>query len=137
MKAPARQHYPSLQGPKRHLHPCGLSISPSHDITAYRSLARHLTYWYRRHTSKRRLPVLFIHGVGVGLYPYKNFLRDLNRQLDMGATKDSEIGIIALEIMPVSSRITHSALETEVMICEVMETMRHHGWSKFVHLSHS
>ncbi|KAJ6181465.1 hypothetical protein N7485_000107 [Penicillium canescens] len=122
------------------------SLSPFFDVfpfrpltifTAYRSPARHLTYWHRRHTSKKRLPVLFIHGVGIGLYPYTSFLRDLNRQLETGATEDSEIGIIALEIMPVSSRITHTALEKEVMICEVMEIIRHHRWSKFVLVSHS
>lgn len=106
-------------------------------LTAYRSPARHLTYWHRRHTSKKRLPVLFIHGIGIGLYPYTSFLRDLNRQLETGATDDSEVGIIALEIMPVSSRITHPALEKEVMISEIMEIMRYHRWSKFVLVSHS
>jgi pimeloyl-ACP methyl ester carboxylesterase len=106
-------------------------------ITTHRSPARHLTYWHRRHTSKKRLPVLFIHGIGIGLYPYTSFLRDLNRELETGATDDSDVGIIALEIMPVSSRITHPALERDVMICEIMEIMRYHGWSKFVLVSHS
>ncbi|CAG8117463.1 unnamed protein product [Penicillium nalgiovense] len=106
-------------------------------LTAYRSPVRHLTYWHRRHTSKKRLPVLFIHGIGIGLYPYTSFLRDLNRQPKTGATEDSEIGIIALEIMPVSSRITHTALGKEMMICEIMEIIQRHGWSKFVLVSHS
>ncbi|KAJ5642230.1 hypothetical protein N7490_006651 [Penicillium lividum] len=106
-------------------------------LTAYRSPARHLTYWHRRHTSKKRLPVLFIHGIGIGLYPYTSFFRDLNRELETGAIDDSDVGIIALEIMPVSSRITHPALERDVMICEIMEIMRYHGWSKFVLVSHS
>jgi hypothetical protein len=98
---------------------------------------RHLTYWHRRHTSKERLPVLFIHGIGIGLYPYTNFLGDLNRKLETGASNDGEVGIIALEIMPVSSRITHPALEKDVMLCEIMEIMRYHGWSRFVLVSHS
>lgn len=106
-------------------------------LTAYRSPARHLTYWHRRHTSKKRLPVLFIHGIGIGLYPYTSFLRDLIKQLHTGTTADSEVGIIALEIMPISSRITHPALEKEVMMCEIMEIIRYHGWSKFVLVSHS
>jgi hypothetical protein len=106
-------------------------------LTAYRSPARHLTYWHRRHTSKKRLPVLFIHGIGVGLYPYTGFLRDLNRELETGATDDGEVGIIALEIMPISSRITHPALAKEVMIHEIMEIMSYHGWSRFVLVSHS
>lgn len=106
-------------------------------FTAYQSPAQHLTYWHRRHTSKRQLPVLFIHGIGVGLYPYVNFLQDLNRELEMGADDDGEVGIIALEIMPVSSRITHSALEKDVMVCEILQTMQYHGWSRFVLVSHS
>ena len=106
-------------------------------FTVYRSPARHLTYWHRRHTSKKRLPVLFIHGIGIGLYPYTSFLRDLNRELETGVTADSEVGIIALEIMPVSSRITHPALEKDVMIMEIMEIMQYHGWRKFVLVSHS
>ncbi|RFU78946.1 ribose-phosphate pyrophosphokinase [Trichoderma arundinaceum] len=39
-------------------------------FNSYRSPARTLTYWYRPHTSRTRLPVLFIHGIGVGLYSY-------------------------------------------------------------------
>lgn len=106
-------------------------------LAAYRSPARHLTYWHRRHTSKKRLPVLFIHGIGIGLYPYTSFLRDLNRELKKAGTTDGEVGIIALEIMPVSSRITHPALEKDVMIMEITEIIRYHGWSKFVLVSHS
>jgi hypothetical protein len=106
-------------------------------FTLYRSPAPHLTYWHRRHTSKKRLPVLFIQSIGIGLYPYTSFLRDLNRGLGTGATNDSEVGIIALEIMPVSSRITHPALAKDVMICEIMEIVRYHGWSRFVLVPHS
>ncbi|KAJ3453283.1 hypothetical protein MRS44_017530 [Fusarium solani] len=49
-------------------------------FTTYRSPARTLTYWYRPHTSRTRLPVLFIHGIGVGLYLYIPFLADLNAE---------------------------------------------------------
>ncbi|KAI2673850.1 transcriptional regulator family: Fungal Specific TF [Penicillium roqueforti] len=106
-------------------------------FTSYRSPVRHLTYWHRRHTSKTQLPVLFIHGIGIGMYPYAGFLRELNEQLQADATDDGEIGIIALEIMAVSSRITNPALEKEVMISEIMEIMRYHGWDKIVLVSHS
>jgi pimeloyl-ACP methyl ester carboxylesterase len=66
-----------------------------------------------------------------------NFIRDLHRELATGATDDDEVGIIALEIMPVSSRITHSALEKDVMVREILQIMRYHRWSKFVLVSHS
>jgi pimeloyl-ACP methyl ester carboxylesterase len=39
--------------------------------------------------------------------------------------------------MPVSSRITHPALAKDVMICEIIEIVRYHGWSRFVLVSHS
>jgi pimeloyl-ACP methyl ester carboxylesterase len=80
---------------------------------------------------------LFIHGIGIGLYPYTNFLQDLDRELETGAKKDGEVGIIVLELMPISSRITHAALEKDVMIDEIKEIMQYHGWNKFVLVSHS
>lgn len=103
-------------------------------LSTDKSPAKHLTYWHRPHTSKNRLPVLFIHGIGVGLYPYTKFLQDL--ALEPGH-KDGDIGIIALELMPVSSRITHSALKKNVMVQEILQIVRHHGWSRFVLVSHS
>jgi pimeloyl-ACP methyl ester carboxylesterase len=80
--------------------------------------------------------VLFIHGIGIGLYPYTNFLRDLNKAGEFGGSHIG-VGIIALEIMPVSSRITHPALEKDVMVREVQAIVKHHGWSKFILVSHS
>jgi pimeloyl-ACP methyl ester carboxylesterase len=106
-------------------------------FSAYRSPAKHLTYWHSQHTSKNRLPMLFIHGIGIGLYPYTNFLRDLATELGIESNDDGEVGIIALEIMPVSSRITHSALKKNVMIREILEIVQYHGWSRFVLVSHS
>lgn len=105
-------------------------------LSTYRSPVKHLTYWYRPHSSKTRLPVLFIHGIGIGLYPYTNFLRDLNGAREAGQN-NAEVGIIALEIMPVSSRITYPALEKDVMVREIQAIVKHHGWSRFILVSHS
>src|SRR3954452_9539360 len=62
-----------------------------------KSPAKYLTYWYRPHLSETKLPILFIHGIGVGLYPYTNFLRDINRG---GASDgdDTRVGVVAVEI---------------------------------------
>ncbi|KAK0508211.1 hypothetical protein JMJ35_009295 [Cladonia borealis] len=38
-------------------------------FSPHRTRARTLTYWHRPHTSRSKLPVLFIHGIGIGLYP--------------------------------------------------------------------
>ncbi|KAE9366733.1 hypothetical protein N431DRAFT_515263 [Stipitochalara longipes BDJ] len=86
--------------------------------------------------SPTRLPVLFIHGISIRLYPYTSFLRDLNSAGAFGGG-NAGVGIIALEIMPMSSRITHPALEKDVMVHEVHDIVKHHGWSRFILVSHS
>lgn len=99
----------------------------------------HLTYWHRPHTAKDRLPVVFIHGIGIGLYPYVNFLDDLIKHVDDGHedNEQGQIGIIALEIMPVSFRVTHAALSKEEMCKEINTILQHHGFDKFVLVGHS
>jgi pimeloyl-ACP methyl ester carboxylesterase len=102
------------------------------------SPAKHISYWHRPHTSKTRLPVLFIHGIGIGLYPYTNFLRELNptEGIEDGGP-DNQVGIIAIEIMPVSFRITQPALSKDAMCGEILSILKHHGWDKCVLVSHS
>ena len=102
----------------------------------YCSPVKYSTYWHRPHTSKTRLPVLFIHGIGIGLYPYVDFLRDLNEHADDG-DDDGQIGILAIEIMPISSRITHAALGKEDMCREIDGILTHHGVDRCVLVSHS
>jgi hypothetical protein len=50
---------------------------------------------------------------------------------------DGELGIIAVEIMPVSFRVTGEALEKEGMCEEIHCILRAHGWDQFVLVSHS
>jgi pimeloyl-ACP methyl ester carboxylesterase len=104
--------------------------------TRHRSPAKTLTYWHRPHTSKTRLPVLFIHGIGIGLYPYVNFLVELDAE-DGEDGPDGQIGIIAVEIMPVSFRITSEALLKDRMCEEIHDILEAHGWDKVVLVSHS
>lgn len=101
--------------------------------------ARHLTYWHRPHTAKNRLPVVFIHGIGIGLYPYVNFLDDLIQHIEDGHhdPADGHVGILALEIMPVSFRLTHSALSKEEMCKEINTILERHGWDNCVLIGHS
>ena len=105
-------------------------------LSKQKSPAKTLTYWHRPHSSTTRLPVLFIHGIGIGLYPYVNFLSQINgpcKERD----KIGDIGIIAIEIMPISFRITSAALEKEQMCLEIHQILRHHGWHECVLISHS
>lgn len=92
-----------------------------------------LTYWHRKHTSKTKLPILFIHGIGIGLWPYVDFLAEINGKADV----DETVGIIAIEIMPVSFRITAQALQKSKMCKEIDKILEAHGWDKLVLVSHS
>lgn len=97
-----------------------------------------------------KLPVLFIHGIGIGLYPYINFLAKLNNpnrkcsgdqygesSPDSASDLDGDIGIIALELMPISFRITEAMLDKQSIIAEIDKILQHHGWDKVVLVSHS
>ncbi len=108
-------------------------------LTSYRSPAKHTTYWHRPHTSTTKLPVVFIHGIGIGLYPYTSFLSELNSNAGIESSDPNEqVGIIAIEIMPVSFRITHHALGRREMCAEIDQIISHHFPNqKFVLVSHS
>jgi pimeloyl-ACP methyl ester carboxylesterase len=107
-------------------------------ITRYRSSAKHLSYWYRPHTSTTRLPILFIHGIGIGLYPYTGFLSDINSPIhDPTSSGDGHVGILAVEIMPISFRITHSTLDKDEFCTELRRILDEHNYDRFVLVSHS
>ncbi|KAI9732704.1 MAG: hypothetical protein M1818_007438 [Claussenomyces sp. TS43310] len=102
------------------------------------SPVKYTTYWHRPHTSKTKLPVLFIHGIGIGLYPYVSLLNELNSTHGLESNDpNDQVGIIALEIMPVSFRLTHAALSKQAMCAEIQTILQHHGWNKIVVVSHS
>jgi hypothetical protein len=106
--------------------------------TRYRSSAKHLPYWYRPHTSMTRLPILFIHGIGIGLYPYTGFFSDINTPIHGHASsEDGHVGILAVEIMPISFRITHSALDKDEICIELRCILAEHNYDRFVLVSRS
>lgn len=100
------------------------------------SSAPNLSYWCRPHTSKTRLPILFIHGIGIGLYPYSRFLSEINKN-DPLAPTDGEVGIIAIELMPISFRITSGILDRDEICRQVDLILTRHGFDKVVLASHS
>ncbi|KAL8308821.1 hypothetical protein RB593_006905 [Gaeumannomyces tritici] len=120
-------------------HTSFFSVFPLRPLTllgGHSSPAQSLTYWHRPHTSETKLPILFIHGIGVGLYPYIDFLAELNAN-DGEDLSNGQVGIIALEIMPVSSRITGEAMSQDKIGDEVHRILEAHRWEKFVLVSHS
>lgn len=102
-----------------------------------RSPAESLSYWLRPHTSKTRLPMLFIHGIGIGLYPNVNFLHELDLALNPPDSKDGQIGIMALEILPISSRLTHAIHTRTEFLDQLTQILDVHDFRRFVLISHS
>ena len=97
-----------------------------------------LSYWHREHTSQNSLPILFIHGIGVGLYTYVDFLAQLDSKIDKSPDVDEgEIGIIALELLPISSRICRPAMPADEMREAIRKIIDSHGWTEFVLVGHS
>lgn len=50
---------------------------------------------------------------------------------------NGQVGIIAIEIMSISSRITAEAMSKDEMCDEIRLTLKAHGWKKVVLVSHS
>ncbi|KAK1752981.1 hypothetical protein QBC47DRAFT_387488 [Echria macrotheca] len=92
-----------------------------------------LGYWYRPHRSKTHLPVVFLHGIGVGLFPYTDFLSALSH------SGDEQIGILALELLPISARLTAPPLSRPDFLTELTAILAAHSpeWDRFVLVSHS
>ena len=69
-------------------------------------------YWYRPHRSETKHPVVFIHGIGIGLLPYLPLLREL----------DSDVGFVLIELLPISMRMTSAAFPSRPDLLEAIET---------------
>jgi hypothetical protein len=77
--------------------------------------------------------VLFIHGIGIGLYPYTKFMTEINPPLQGHIdSEEGQIGVLAVEIMPISFRITHNALGRDEMCIELRQILADHDYDRFV-----
>lgn len=92
-----------------------------------------LSYWYRPHTATDKLPLVFFHGIGIGFWPYTKCLGYIN----MACADDDQIGIIALEYLPVSSRLTDPPLTQAEFLAQITLLVDAHGWDEFAVLGHS
>ncbi|KAI1802999.1 hypothetical protein F4811DRAFT_362188 [Daldinia bambusicola] len=100
------------------------------------SESEELTYWHRPHTATDKLPVVFLHGIGIGLYPYVPFLDRLNSKSEE-RDAEGQIGIIAVEVLPISFRITVAPLGRTEFLEQIATILDAHGWDRFVLASHS
>lgn len=123
--------------------PTSLGVFPPRPMAAvsvHKSPARNLSFWMKRHTSKTRLPVVYVHGIGVGLINQVGFLRELDEKLNGDATlreKDGEVGILVLEILQVSSRLMQPVLRRKDFLAEMTTLVEYAGFNRFVLASHS
>lgn len=106
--------------------------------TTNASRSPHMSYWYRKHTSKTRLPILFIHGIGIGIFAYVDFLNALAAESNSPPDgDDGQVGIIALELMSISSRMCAPAPDSPHMRHEIHKILTRYGWTDFVLAAHS
>lgn len=99
---------------------------PLSTVCKHYSLARDVSYWYRPHTSRTRLPILYIHGIGVGLVTYTDFFAALIEKDE--STPDDQVGILAIEVMPISFRITSPILHSQEMVRQIGQILTQQGW---------
>ncbi|KAH8881741.1 hypothetical protein GQ53DRAFT_667371 [Thozetella sp. PMI_491] len=113
------------------------SLLPFPGLKKRRSSSGEIGYWLRPHTSRTRLPIVFIHGIGIGLFPYLQFLAEI-KTLD-GGGDDGQVGVLALEVLSMSMRLTSPPLPQEEFIAHITAILGQHApeWDRFVLVSHS
>lgn len=92
-----------------------IPLLPS-SLRHHTSPTAHLSYYLRPHRSRSQPPVIFIHGIGIGLWSYLPLLTSLKTSSFSpnspnsvtGDEDDGQIGILAIELLPISSRLTGS-----------------------------
>lgn len=115
------------------------SLLPFPGIRRHRSPSAEFGYWFREHTSKTRRPVVFLHGIGVGLWPYADFLGELTHVGESDGSDDGQVGVLILEILPICARLTTPLVPREQFLEHMRAILVQHGqaWEDFVLVSHS
>lgn len=107
---------------------------PQELVSRRQSPVPQLSYWYRPHSAKGQHPVVFFHGIGIGLWTYVKFLAGINKA---NMNSNGEIGVIAIEILPISFRL-YSQIPTRAELIEQMTAiLDYHCWENFTATSHS
>ncbi|RKU41296.1 hypothetical protein DL546_002530 [Coniochaeta pulveracea] len=121
------------------------TLLPFPGARRYQSPSGEMGYWFRPHTAKNTRPVVFLHGIGVGLWPYTRFLDEIGRptKTKTGSREadEGQIGVIALEILPISTRLTAPPMRREAFLSALQAILSAHardwGDDGFVLVSHS
>lgn len=100
--------------------PCSSKTSPQPRVS----------YWYRPHRSSTKQPVVFLHGIGIGLWPYCPFFSEI-------ISADPDVGILALESLNISMHISPPPLDREDFLSALTNILDFHGLGKVVVAGHS
>lgn len=106
------------------------SVFPLRPMTLFspnESKSSQLSYFCRPHTSKTQRPILFVHGVGVGLLPYLHWLW----------TVPKDVGVICVEILPVSSRICPPLPPADELVAGMDAIIQQQDYNDFVFVGNS
>lgn len=103
-------------------------------LTSNVSASPRIPYWYKPHTSKTRLPIVFLHGIGLGVYPYGHFLKEISNLED---EQGGQIGVLVLEFLAISSRLTSPLPLNQDLCKQILDILDSHGWDKFVLVANS
>jgi pimeloyl-ACP methyl ester carboxylesterase len=103
------------------------ALLPFPGARRYSSASEHIGFWYRPHTARNARPVVFIHGIGVGLWPYTPFLNEIGlpagTSTHQASSGQGQIGVIVLEILPISTRLTDPPLRREAFLQELQNIL--------------
>ncbi|KAF2443170.1 hypothetical protein P171DRAFT_522791 [Karstenula rhodostoma CBS 690.94] len=91
------------------------------------SAAPNFSYFYRPHLSTTHRPIVLIHGLGIGLAAYLPLLLMMPK----------DIGILAIEVLPTSSRITEALPLPADQAREIGDIIAQQNLSAFVFIAHS
>ncbi|KAF8550891.1 hypothetical protein OG21DRAFT_1418930 [Imleria badia] len=89
-----------------------------------------LSYWYRPHRAVEENPILFLHGIGIGLYPYTSFFADF-------VSQHPDVGMIVPEFLSISSRITSPPLTRSATLTAMLQILDTHSLQHVVIVGHS
>ncbi|KAG5929777.1 hypothetical protein E4U42_004590 [Claviceps africana] len=106
---------------------------PQEWLAKCRSPEPQLGYWFKPHSCAAQRPLVFWHGIGVGLWTYVPFLIQLGTSAGGG-----NVGLIVPEVLPVSFRLTQAPPPKDELLRMITKIIDHHRqWDTFTLVSHS
>ncbi|KAG6012068.1 hypothetical protein E4U54_007751 [Claviceps lovelessii] len=106
---------------------------PQEWLAKRRSPEPGLGYWFKPHSCPTQRPLIFWHGIGIGLWTYVTFLIQLGTSAGEG-----DVGLIVPEVLSVSCRLTEAPPRKDELLRMIATILDHHRqWKTFTLVSHS